>query len=164
MSTSNWSDSFGGWDESPVVCVADVIRRWTRMIGRERPWSAMPRDDLHGLMRPILSELLNEARDADHSSRQRRLVHAAHDHGIFRAALRLSQAELITEIEIARDALEGALRRTGMSHRAVHETLVALEAELELAQRAAVRGWSRGRLRRPIATGNWFDRLLEELD
>ena len=164
MSTPDWSNPFDGWDESPHVCATDVLRGWSRMLGHERPWSDMPRDDLHGLMRPILSELLNEAHDSDHLARQRRLVHAAHDHGAFRSAQRLSQAELIAEIEIARDALDRALRKTGMGSRAAQETLAAIEPELELSQRAAMRGWCRGSAGRPIVSRTWFDRLLEELD
>ena len=164
MSASNWSNPFGGWDDSPLVCAADVIRRWTRLVECESPWSSMPRDDLLGLIRPVLSELLNEGRDVDHGRRLRRLVHFAHDHGAFRSAQRLSQAELMAEIQVVRDALERALRRTGMGSRAAEETLAALDRELELAQRAAVRGWYRGRVRRQTAAGTWFDRLLEDLE
>ena len=164
MSASNWSNPFNGWDDSPQVCVADVIQRWTCLIEDESPWSVMPRDDLLGLMRPLLSELLNEGREVDHERRLRRLVHLAHDHGAFRSAQRVSQAELVAEIEIVRDAIESALQRAGMGTRAAEETVASLGPELELAQRASVRGWYRGCARRQAATGSWFDRLLEELD
>lgn len=164
MSASNWSNPFGGWDDSPLVCAADVLHRWTQMLEDESPWSIMPRDDLLGLMRPMLSELLNEAREFDHDRRLRRLVHLAHDHGAFRSGQRVSQAELVAEIEIVRDALDGALRNSGMGARAAEETLASLAAELELAQRASVRGWYRGCARRQAVTESWFDRLLEDLD
>lgn len=164
MSASNWSNPFGGWDDSPLVCAADVIRRWTRLIQSESPWSSMPRDDRLGMMRPMMSELLNEAHDLDHDTRLRRLVHCAHDHGAFRSAQRLSQAELMAEIEVVRDALDGALRSSGLGTRAVEEMLAALDGELELAQRAAVRGWYRGSVRRQTVVGSWFDRLLEDLE
>lgn len=164
MSTSDWSNAFGPWDDSPLVCAADVIHRWTRLLEYESPWSIMPRDDLTGLMRPVLSELLNEGRDLDHELRLRRLVHFAHDHGAFRSAQRISQAELMAEIEVVRDALDAALRKTGMGPRAADETLATLGAELDLAQRAAVRGWYRGAVRRHAVTGSWLDRLLEELE
>lgn len=164
MSNSNWSNPFGGWDDSPLVCAADVVDRWIRLLEFESPWSVMPRDDFVGMMRPMLSELLNEARDVDHDLRLRRLVQVAHDHGAFRSAQRMTQAELMAEIEVVRDALESALRKTGMGPRAAGETLATFAAELELAQRAAVRGWYRGGERRQAVTGNWFDRLLEDLD
>jgi hypothetical protein len=164
MSAFHWSNPFGGWDDSPLVSAADVIRRWSRLLAHENPWSGMPRDDFPGLMRPTLSELLNEARDADHETRLRRLVRRAHDHGAYRSAQGLSQAELMAEIEVVRDALEGALRKAGLGTRAAEETLATLDAELELAERAAVRGWHRGAVRRQAAQGSWFDRLLEELE
>ena len=164
MSDSYWSNPFGGWDDSPLVCATDVIRRWTRLIQYESPWSSMPRDDLLGMMRPVLSELLNEGRDLDHDTRLRRLVRSAHDHGAFRSAQRLSQAELMAEIEVVRDALDRALRSSGVGPRAAEEMLAALDGELELAQRAAVRGWYRGSVRRQTVAGSWFERLLEDLE
>lgn len=159
-----WSNPFDGWDDSPLVCAADVIGHWTRLVEGENPWSVMPKDDFPGLMRPMLGHLLNDGRDSDHDRRLRSLVYTAHDHGAFRSAQRLSQAELMAEMELVRDALASALRKTGMSARATAETVVTLEAELELAERAAVRGWYRGSVRRATATGSWFDRLLEDLE
>lgn len=159
-----WSNPFNGWDDSPLVCAADVIRDWARLVENESPWSVMPRDDFLGLIRPMLSHLLNEGRDSDHDRRLRSLVYTAHDHGAFRSAQRLSQAELLAEIELVRDALASSLRKTGLSKRATAETLVTLDAELELAERAAVRGWYRGSVRRATAAASWFDRLLEDLE
>ena len=164
MSASNWSYPYGGWDDAPLVCVADVIRHWARMLEHEQPWSVMPADDLRGLMRPMLSELLNEARDIDHEVRHRRLVRFAHDHGAFRSAQRLTQAELVAEIEVVRDALEAALRTSGLGSRAARETVATLHAEFRLAERAAVRGWYRGSMRPTSRTRSWFDTLLDELD
>ena len=164
MSASNWSNPYGGWDDSPLVCAADVIHRWTRMLGHEQPWAAMPVDDLLGLMRPMLSELLNEARDLDHDIRHRRLVQFAHDHGAFRSAQKISQAELVAEIEVVRDALEGVLRKSGMGSRAAQETLATLDAEFTLAERAAVRGWYRGSMKPTSPSRSWFDTLLDELE
>lgn len=164
MSDSNWSNPYGGWDDAPLVCASDVMSRWTQMLGHEQPWAAMPSDDVRGMMRPMLSELLNEGRDVDHDDRQRRLVRFAHDHGAFRSAQKISQAELVAEIGIVRDALEGALRKMGMGTRAARETLAALDAELTLAERAAVRGWYRGRVKGTPRSGSWFEKLLDELE
>ncbi len=164
MSASESLNPFHGWDDTPPVCVTHVVRRWTRMHDHEPPWAGMPRDDVLGMMRPLLSELLNEARDVDHDRRQRRLVMVAHDHGAFRSMQRCSEADLLAELELAREAVELSLRQAGMSARAASEVLATLDAEFALAQRASVRGWYRGRMRRTTMTGTWFERLLEELE
>lgn len=164
MSASEAFNPFNGWDDSPPVCVDDVLRRWIRMLDGERPWSEMQRDDLHGMMRPLLSELLNEARDVDHDQRQRRLVTAAHDHGAFRSAQRCSELQVVTELTSVREAVRCALLKAGMGPLTVQETLYALDGELGLAERAAVRGWYRGTLRRNTTGVSWFEKLLEELE
>jgi hypothetical protein len=164
MSASDAFNPFDGWDDSPPVCVDDVLRRWTRMLDSERPWSEMPRDDQFGMMRPLLSELLNEARDVDHDQRQRRLVTAAHDHGAFRSAQHCSESQVVTELASMRDAVECALRKAGLGPLTVQETLSALELEIRLAERAAVRGWYRGTLRRSVTEVSWFEKLLDELE
>lgn len=164
MSASDALNPFNGWDDSPPVCVDDVLRRWTRTLDSEHPWSEMPRDDQRGMMRRLLSELLNEARDVDHDQRQRRLVTAAYDHGAFRSAQRCSESQLVSELASVRDAVRCALLRAGMGPLIVHETLSALEREIGLAERAAVRGWYRGTLRRKTIGVSWFEKLLEELE
>lgn len=164
MSASDAYNPFNGWDDSPPVCVDDVLRGWTHMLDSERPWSEMPRDDLHGMIRPLLSELLNEARDVDHDLRQRRLVTAAHDHGVFRSAQRCSELQVVAELTSVREAVRCALLKTGMGPLTVQETLYALERELGVAERAAVRGWYRGTLRRNTTGVSWFEKLLEELE
>jgi hypothetical protein len=164
VSASDSMNPFGGWDDTLPVCVTQVIRRWTTMHDHEPPWAGMSRDDVLGMMRPLLSELLNEARDVDHERRRRRLVMIAHDHGAFRSSQRCSEADVLAELELAREAVELSLRQAGMSARAAREMLATLDAEFALAQRASVRGWYRGRMRGTMMTGTWFDRLLEELE
>jgi hypothetical protein len=164
MSAYDAFNPFNGWDDSPPVRVDEVLRGWTHMLDSERPWSEMPRDDQHGMMRPLLSELLNEARDVDHDQRQRRLVTAAHDHGAFRSAQRCSESQLVAELTSIREALRSALRKAGLGPLTVQETLYALDLEIRLAERAAVRGWYRGTIRRNTTGVNWFEKLLEELE
>ena len=141
MSTPDPLNPFGGWDDTPYVWVSDVIRRWTRALCAERPWVEMSRDDIHGMMRPILSELLNEARDIDDVGRRRRLAIAAHEHGVFRSMQRCTEHDLVTEFAIVRESVEETLRQGGTDGWAIRDTMCALDRDFGAAKHGAMRGW-----------------------
>lgn len=155
-------ESLGGWDDAPPVHVDDVVRRWARLISREHPWREMPRDDVRGRMRPLMSELLNEARDLDDRDRRRRLAVAAREHGAYRAAQGCSEEQLADEFGLAIVAIGGMLRSVGISKRSAQATIESLGADFRLAQRSAVRAWYRFMVS-GYASLAWLDRLIEEL-
>lgn len=163
MSGFDPREAFGGWDDTPPVHVDEVLRRWSRILVREHPWSTMPLDDVRGMMRPLMSELLNEARDLDDEGRRGRLAAAARAHGAFRAAQECTEEDVVNEFGFVLAAIEGALRSVGLSARAAKETIIALDGDFWRAERAALRAWYGGRTRGGVST-SWLERLREELD
>jgi len=163
MSESGDSASFESWDDAIPVYADDVVRRWWRILSKEKPWAEMPRDDALGQMRSVLSKLLNQARDPDREAR-RNMISAARDHGTFRRAQGCRREDLICEFGLVLDALDGALQHTGMSSNLIRDSLSVLDSDITLAQEAATRGWLHAVPERPIATDGWFNRRLGEIE
>ena len=91
---SPWQQ-FGGWDHTLPLDVDDVVARWWRILSCEAPWLAMTADDRWETMRPLVAELVSQARDPDEDERTRRLAALAFEHGAFRAAQRLRASSLM---------------------------------------------------------------------
>lgn len=135
--------SFGGFDDE-IAIAADVLLKswWTRISVRE-PWSDMPMDDAYGMMRPVLSELLNEGRDCDRRARARRMLLAARKHGAFRHAQRYAPRSLQDEFDSVLNAAEAVMSEQGLSAEFIADALVLLERDVRLALDAALTGWMR---------------------
>lgn len=144
MNDSGWFEQLDGWDCELPICVDEVTRRWWRILQLETPWRDMPCDDALGAIRRVLSELLYQPRDPQDGLRMRRLAIAAFDHGLFRQAQGCDRDDIICEFGIVLDALDGALRHRGLSRGLVQDALSNLDAEIDLAQKSALRGFWRG--------------------
>ncbi len=155
-------EHFGEWGAAPLVYVDDVMRRWSVILSREAPWSAMPCDDVRGVMRSVVSELMNDARDLDDTTRRQRLAVAAREHGAFRAGQGCSEEQVTEEFEYVLLAIEGALRGVGVNAHAAETAVAALDADFWLSERAALRAWHRAVVSRSDRR-RWLDVLLEEL-
>lgn len=140
------TEPFGGWDDGLPVWPDDVLRRWWACLATEPPWRDMPADDAFGCMRRILSELLNEARDIDHESRQSRLQIAARAHGAFRREQLCGLTDLACELEAVVAAINAALCDSGQAESTTRDSVHLLASGLQLAQAAAVEGWNRAPL------------------
>lgn len=134
-------EQFGGWDDTPPLYVDDVLRLWWRALSPNAPWDRMPADDAFGMMRPILSELVNESRDPDAAARRARLVRAAAAHGMFRRQQGVRRAELTCDFTIALEAIAGALAHAGLAPVAVRGTVAGLDPDVSLAQDTALVAW-----------------------
>jgi hypothetical protein len=163
MSEFGEAETFGSWDDGLPLYPDDVVRRWWRILSTQKPWAEMPRDDAFGLMRRVLSHLLNQAREPDRDAR-RYMIAAAREHGAFRRAQRCRQEDLVCEFGLVLDALDGALQRTGIPSNLIRDVLGVLDSDLLLAQDAATKGWHHATPDRPIAADSWFNRLLGEPD
>jgi len=141
MTEFHSSAPFGGSDNELPISAKEVVDRWWRMLSLERPWRYMPLDDAHGTMRRVLSELLDEGRDLDADGRRGRMLCAAYDHGEFRREQGCRQESITCEFGILLDALDTSLAKRGMSPSLIRDALSVLDADLELAQQAAVAGW-----------------------
>ena len=114
----------GGWDDGLPVWPDEVLRRWWRCRAAELPWRDMPADDAFGYMRRILSELLNEARDIDHESRQCRLRIAARAHGAFRREQLCGLTDLACELEAVVAVVNTALCDSGQAESTTRDSVV----------------------------------------
>ena len=141
MTEFHSSAPFGGWDNELPISANDVVRRWRQLLSTDRPWRYMPLYDVVGTMRAMLSELLDEGRDLDAAGRRGRMLCAAYDHGAFRRAQGCRREDITCEFGILLDALDSAMARRGMSRNLIRDALSILDADLELAQQAAVAGW-----------------------
>ena len=159
---SPWQQ-FGGWDHTLPLDVDDVVDRWWRILSGESPWNSMTLDDRWGAMRPLVAELVNEARDPDDDRRTRRLAALALEHGAFRAAQRCRRSGVVCEFGIILDALDHALRQLGAPPSLILDAMAGFDPEVEMAQRTALKGWQRVTTHRLGAQALAVQRLLDEV-
>lgn len=143
MNVFEYSLDAWDWDGIPVI-VEPVLIHWQGLMAGVAPWRAMERDDAVGYMRAVVSELLNEPRDADGPTREARLESSAREHGRFRRAQRIDVDSLVREFRALAVATEAALLSTGMTPQFARDALVILDADLKLASESAAVGWLDG--------------------
>lgn len=135
--------SYGGFDDEIAIAANVLLTAWWDLTSERGPWREMPKDDAFGLMRPILSELLNEGRDCKRRERFARMATAARNHGAFRRAQRCSARNLFEEFAFVLDAAEVVMAESGHSEDFIADTLVVLERDVEVALEAALDGLMR---------------------
>ena len=133
---------FGESDERPPLRFDSVVRRWWVMLAEEAPWSTMRPDDALGMMSRILRELLSESREVERRAQDVRVAAAAHEHGAFRRSQACRLEDLTSEFDALFAALVDELRANGFGGLTLGNAMVSLRAELGLAQKAAITGWS----------------------
>jgi len=134
---------FGGFDDEIAIAADILLKSWWSMLSVREPWSDMPMDDAYGVMRPVLSELLNEGRDCDRRKRAKRMMLAARRHGAFRRAQRCTLRSLQDEFDSVLDAAEAVMSEHGLSAEYIIDALVLLERDVSLALDASLAGWMR---------------------
>lgn len=137
---------FGGFDDEIAIAANVLLTTWWDLMSEREPWRDMPTDDAFGLMRRILSELLNEGRDCMRRERFARMTSAAREHGAFRHAQRCSARHVFEEFAFVLDAAEAVMEENGHSEDFIADTLVVLESDVEVALEAALDGWMRSPL------------------
>ena len=133
---------FGGFDDEIALAADVLLARWWDLISERQPWSEMLPDDAFGMMRRVISELLNEGRDCSQRERTIRMAEAARDHGRFRHAQRCSARNVFEEFALVLDSAEVALAESGHSDEFIADAIVVLENEVEVALEAALDGWA----------------------
>ena len=145
MTNYSYRDSLDGWDWERIPADADaVVRRWWAMVHHRLPWRAMPIDDGFGYIRPVVSELLNEARHPSDGVRELRLDRAARAHGAFRRRQHCSSAALAEEIIALGASIKAILLDAGQPPAVVRDYLVLLDVDVRAACELAVGGWRAG--------------------
>jgi hypothetical protein len=134
---------FGGFDDEIAIAADRLLKSWWSMLSVREPWSEMPMDDACGMMRPVLSELLNEGRDCDRRERIRRMILAAREHGAFRRRQRFTPRSLQDEFDSVLNAAETVMSEHGFSAEYITDALVLLERDVSLALDASLAGWMR---------------------
>jgi hypothetical protein len=134
---------FGGFDDEIAIAANVLLKTWWNILAVREPWSDMPMDDAYGMMRPVLSELLNEGRDSDRRERARRMMLAARKHGAFRHAQKYALRDLHDEFDSVLNATEAVMSEHGLSGEFIADALVLLERDVRLALDAALAGWMR---------------------
>jgi hypothetical protein len=134
---------FGGFDDEIAIAAEILLKSWWSMLSVREPWSDTPMDDAYGMMRPVLSELLNEGRDCDRRERTRRMMLAARKHGAFRRGQRFTPRSLQDEFDSVLNAAEAVMSEHGLSTEYIADVLVLLERDVRLALDASLAGWMR---------------------
>ncbi len=132
---------FGGFDDEIAIAADILLKSWWSILSVHEPWSDVPVDDAYGMMRPVLSELLNEGRDCDRRGRTRRMILAARQHGAFRRGQRFTPRSLQDEFDSVLNAAEAVMSERGLSAEYITDALVLLESDVELALDASLAGW-----------------------
>lgn len=137
--------SLDAWDWDAVPVTVDlVLEHWSTALRRRSPWDVMLADDASGYIRPVVSELLNEARHPCDGTRSARLRRHASAHGAFRRRQRLDDRALVCECDLLPGAVESALLAGGLTRRFVGDSIVVLGPDLQLVRDAALLGWAVG--------------------
>ena len=132
---------FGGFDDEIAIAADVLLRSWWRLLSERDPWRDTPLDDSLGMMRRVLSELLNEARDCDRRGRIARMTVAARAHGAFRHAQRYSPRNVYEEFDFLLPAAEAVMTEQGLSPEFVTDAIAILESEVGIALDSALDGW-----------------------
>jgi len=133
-------EPFDGFDDLPINAEFTLLRWWT-LLEDQRPWSDMLADDALGMMRFLIREVLNEARDPDTEYRRGRLIVAARGHGTFRRRQCCGLVQLEQEFETLVEALREELRLGGLGKSVVRDALLLLADDIAAARVAAVTAW-----------------------
>ena len=131
----------GGFDENLPINGEAVAQRWWWLVEEAPPWNRMERDDAFGMMRGVIRELLNEARDVAQDDRRVHMVAAARSHGEFRRGQRCGLLVVDHEFDMLIDAIAEELRADGWGESLICDALVALVDEVAVARAATVSGW-----------------------
>lgn len=134
---------FGGFDDEIIIAADVLLKTWWNALSVREPWRTMPADDAFGMMRRVLSELLNEGRDCDRGGREARMAAAARAHGAFRQAQRYPPRCLYEEFDVVIEASEVVMLEQGLSAELISDSLVLLEADVRRARESAFAGWMR---------------------
>jgi len=146
------NDSLDGWDWERIPANVDaVLLRWFTTIRITAPWRAIPTDDVLGYMRPVVSELLNEAYHPSDGGRVVRLSSAARVHGLFRGRQRCDWQVVAAEIDALVGAFESAMLDAKQPRSLVRDCLVLIQADIRLVHEFAQIGWEDARGPVPIA-------------
>ena len=132
---------FGGFDDEIAIAADTLLKSWWSMLSVREPWSDVPMDDAYGMMRPVLSELLNEGRDCDRRERSRRMMLAARKHGAFRRGQRFPPRSLQDEFDSVLNAAEVVMSEHGLSAEYITDALLLLERDVGLALDGSLVGW-----------------------
>lgn len=132
---------FGGFDDEIAIAADTLLKSWWSMLSVREPWSDVPMDDAYGMMRPVLSELLNEGRDCDRRERSRRMMLAARKHGAFRRGQRFTPRSLQDEFDSVLNAAEVVMSEHGLSAEYITDALLLLERDVGLALDGSLVGW-----------------------
>jgi hypothetical protein len=150
---NDWQASLDDWDWEAIPADVDaVLFKWWTTLRAAPPWSAMPADDALGVMRLVVSELLNEARHPSDGLRGLRLAEAAQAHGRFRRRQQCDRTALGGELAALVDALKNTMLDANQSPSLVRDCLLLLDGDLELARKFALLGWRAAQL--PIGLNN----------
>jgi len=135
-------DSLDGWDWERIPANVDaVLSRWLKTIRKNAPWRSMPTDDALGYMRPVISELLNEACHPSDGRHVLRLSGVARAHGLYRRRQRCNWQAVVAELDALLVAFEAAMLDAKQSRSLVRDCLVLLQADVRLVHEFAHIGW-----------------------
>lgn len=98
----------------------------------------MPHDDATGLMRVVVSELVNEAMEPNDGRRDMRLANALRDHREFRSDQGFNDRVVVDELDALKAAIEAALHEQVASPALAVDFATVLGAELDANAVAAL--------------------------